>query len=144
MAEPVTKRRHCALEARISGVFKDFPSLADNAVQESVRMVPGVPIAIQWWRWQEAVVLPDMPVLLSLTANSVTGSAIRGECLATCWSSLRTVGTVPPVAMSSLGKDEHAVSRTDASSIVATAAAQPTTLTPMGRTYRTLGKVSSC
>ena len=61
MAEPVTKCRHGTLDARITRVFQHLSALADNFVQEAVRMVPGVPSAIQRRR-QGAIRLPDMPV----------------------------------------------------------------------------------
>ena len=86
MAESVAKRRHGALEARISGIFKNHPTLADDSVQKAIRMVPSVPVPIERRRRQGAVFLPDMPVGLPLAADSMTHSAIQRKDLLTCWS----------------------------------------------------------
>ena len=75
VGEPVAKRRHAALEAGVVGIFEYPPTLTDNAVQEAVRMVPGVPVTIERRR-QRAVFFPDMLVTLLLTAQSVADGAV--------------------------------------------------------------------
>ena len=76
VAEPVAKCRHGAFETRIERVFQHLSTLADNLVQEAVRMVPSMPVAIQRRRRQGVIGLPNMPVRLTFASRSMTDSTI--------------------------------------------------------------------
>ena len=107
MAEYVAKCRHGALEDCIAaGFFVQCSTLANNPVQEAIRMVPSVPVAIERRWWQCAVDLLDMPVGLTLATGSVAGSTIRSENLLPCWWRLGSRSGAD-VGVSSPGEDEQ-------------------------------------
>ena len=76
VAEQVAKRRHRALEAGIAGDFQRLPALAYDPVQEAIRVVPCVPVAIERRRRQCAIGVLNAPVRVTLAGGSVAGGAI--------------------------------------------------------------------
>ena len=76
-AQLVPERRHTALVARYR------PAPTDDAVQEAVRVMPGMAGAIERRRWECPVLFGDAPVGLPLAVSSMADGAGRGEDL---WS----------------------------------------------------------
>ena len=76
VAEGFAEGGHAAFEAR-DGKFS--AAVVDDAVEETVGVVPGVAVAVQRGRGQGAVGLADVPVGLALSIDAVTAGAVLEE-----------------------------------------------------------------